>query len=257
MHPSDYFEDTPAVVGGRCFVAMPFSTEFSKDVYGAISSSLREFDITCYRADEVIRGGHVMLDVLSGLAEAELVIVDLTGSNPNVFYELGIAHTIRCAESVWLITQHMKNVPFDVNHYRCIEYELGDHGLIELRNALAQLVKKEILPSRLIYRWTENKEGVTSDRLLGEDRKLYSFSICDVLPGRDTAQFRLIVFRHYPGLPPEQVYNEVQEPLQPGETAPIPKVPWSIKLHEASPDEALFCVCRPEPMNQKKSNEQF
>jgi hypothetical protein len=246
MHPSEFFENTPAVVGGRCFVAMPFSVGFSKEVYGAICSALKEFDITCYRADEVIRGGEVMTDVLSGLAEAELVIVDLTDSNPNVFYELGIAHTIRCAASVWLITQHMRDVPFDVNHYRCVEYALGDHGLSELRNELAKLVKREILPSRLVYRWTENKEGMMSDRLLGEDRKLYSFSICDVLPGRNTVQFRLVVFQHHPRLPPKQVYSKVQKALQPGETVPIPKVPWAIKLHEASPGEALFCVCRPE-----------
>jgi hypothetical protein len=247
MHPSEFFEDTPAVVGGRCFVAMPFSLGFSKEVYDAISSALKEFDITCYRADEVIRGGEVMTDVLSGLAEAELVIVDLTGSNPNVFYELGIAHTIRCAESVWLLTQDMRDVPFDVNHYRCIEYALGDDGLSKLKSELAHLIKKNILPSRLVYRWSEHNASVTSDRLLGEDRTLYSFSICDVLPGRNTAQFRLVVFRHYPGRPPKQVYSKVQEALQPGETVPIPKVPWAIKLHEASSDEALFCVCRPEP----------
>jgi len=246
LHPSEFFEDTPAVVGGRCFVAMPFSVGFSKEVYGAISSALKEFDITCYRADEVIRSGEVMRDVLSGLAEAELVIVDLTGSNPNVFYELGIAHTIRCAESVWLLTQQMRDVPFDVNHYRCIKYALGDDGLSNLKSELSRLVKKEILPSRLVYRWSENNAGVTSERLLGEDRVLYSFSICDVLPGRNTAQFRLVVFRHYPGRPPKQVYSKVQEALQPGETISIPKVPWAIKLHEASPDEALFCVCRPE-----------
>jgi hypothetical protein len=248
MHPSDFFENTPTAKGGRCFVAMPFSVGFEKEVYGAISSALKEFDITCYRADEVIRGGEVMTDVLSGLAEAELVIVDVTGSNPNVFYELGIAHTIRCAESVWIITQDMRHVPFDVNHYHCIAYALGDDGLSELTRKLGQMVKKEILPSRLMYRWTENKEGTTSDRLLGEDRKLYSFSICEVLPGLNTAQFRLVVFRHYPGLAPEQIYSEVQEALQLGESVPIPKVPWAIKLEEASPNEAVFCVCRPDPM---------
>jgi hypothetical protein len=54
------------------------------------------------------------------------------------------------------------------------------------------------------------------------------------------------VFRHYPGRPPKRVYTEVQKALQPGETVPIPKVPWAIKLDEASPDAVSFCVCRPE-----------
>ena len=52
------------LVGGRCFVAMPFSEGFSEEVYDAIGPALKDFDITCYRADEVIRGGEVMTDVL-------------------------------------------------------------------------------------------------------------------------------------------------------------------------------------------------
>src|SRR5262245_44804786 len=101
---------------------MLFSVGFSKEVLHTMKSALKKFDIEWHRADEVIRGGEVMTDVLNGLATAELVIVDLTERNPNVFYELGIAHTTRCVESVWLLTQHMENVPFDVSHYRCIKY---------------------------------------------------------------------------------------------------------------------------------------
>jgi hypothetical protein len=124
MHPSDFFEHALTVKGGQCFVVMPFARKFD-EVYTAIKSALEvpELDFICHRADKVVRGGEVMTDVLHDLAEAELVIVDLTGKNANVFYELGIAHTVRCAESVLLITQSMKHVPFDVQHYRCIEFK--------------------------------------------------------------------------------------------------------------------------------------
>ena len=85
-----------------------------------------------------------MMDVVRNLAEAELVIVDLSGKNANVFYELGIAHTVRCAESVLLITPTMKDVPFDVQSYRCIEYTLGPDGLRQLQDKLVQFVRTEI-----------------------------------------------------------------------------------------------------------------
>jgi hypothetical protein len=248
MHPSDFFENPPAVVGGRCFVAMPFSVGFSKEVIDTIKSALKKFDIECHRADEVIRGGEVMTDVLNGLATAELVIVDLTERNPNVFYELGIAHTTRCVESVWLLTQHMENVPFDVSHYRCIKYALGNDGLSNLKRELVQAAEKQrIVSDRFVYRWSENKADATSEMILGEDRKLYSFSIRDVIAGDNTAQFRLVVFRHYPGRPPKQVYTQVQKPLKQYETVKVPKLPWVIKLDEARRGEALFCACQPEP----------
>jgi hypothetical protein len=46
----------------------------------------------CTRADDVKKLGVVMKDVLGGIEQAQLVVADLTGNNPNVFYELGHAH---------------------------------------------------------------------------------------------------------------------------------------------------------------------
>ena len=248
MHPSDFFEKPPGVVGGRCFVAMPFSVGFSNEVFDAISCALEEFNIECHRGDEVIRGGEVMNDVLSGLATAELVIVDLTEQNPNVFYELGIAHTTRCAEFVWLLTQHKRYVPFDVAPYRWIEYSLGDEGLSKLKIDLANAAKAQRITSeRFVYRWPQNSaDKATSGMYLGEDRKLYSFSIRDVLAGDNSVQFKLVVFRHYFGRSPEQVYCEVQEPLKRNEIVKVPHLPWAIKSDEAPSGEAVFCACEPK-----------
>ena len=248
MHPSDFFEDAPAVKGGQCFVVMPFARKFD-EVYTAIKSALEveELGIICHRADKVVRGGEVMKDVLHDLAEAELVIVDLTGKNANVFYELGIAHTVRCAESVLLITQTMKHVPFDVQHYRCIKYTLGDDGLMELRNKLAQMVKTEILPTRFVFRLAAGQVGDSYDKIPGEDRRfLYSFKICDVMLARDSAQFRLDVYQHQGNLPAERVYSEFHG-LQREERMPVPRTLYALKLDAASPDEAAFCICRPNP----------
>jgi hypothetical protein len=83
MYPKDFFTKAPTVKGGYCFVVMPFTSELSK-VYSAIKAGLEtvNLEITCHRADEVIGSGDVMTDVLRNLAEAEIVIVDLTTRNP-------------------------------------------------------------------------------------------------------------------------------------------------------------------------------
>lgn len=247
MHPMDFFENAPAVKGGHCFVVMPFAIELD-EVYSAIKAALQVegLDVISHRADEVVGGGPVMMDVVRNLAEAELVIVDLTRRNANVFYELGIAHTVRCAESVLLITQTMKDVPFDVQSYRCIEYTLRPDGLSRLQDKLVQFVKAEILPTRFVFRLAKGQTG-ESEKVLGEDRSLYSFAVCDVMLARDSAQIRLDVFRHRVNAPAERVYSEPQPGLAPGESVPIPRIPYALKLDDASPEEAVFCVCRPEP----------
>jgi hypothetical protein len=247
MHPMDFFESAPAVKAGHCFVVMPFARELDT-VYSAIKTALRVegLDIIPHRADEVVGAGPVMMDVVRNLAEAELVIVDLSGKNANVFYELGIAHTVRCAESVLLITQTMKDVPFDVQSYRCIEYTLGPDGLRQLQDKLVQFVRTEILPTRFLFTLAEGQTG-ESERVLGEDRSLYSFAIGDVMLARDAAQFRLDVFRHHLNLPAEPVYSQKQAGLRPGESVPIPRIPYALKFDGPRSDKAVFCVCRPEP----------
>ena len=50
----------------------------------------------------------------------------MTNCNPNVFYELGIAHTLKSAENIFLIKQKGASVPFDVTHLTYHEYETNN-----------------------------------------------------------------------------------------------------------------------------------
>lgn len=65
---------------------------------------------------------------------ARIVIADLTGKNPNVFYEVGVAHTV--GENVILITQRIEDVPFDLRHLRHIQYEYTPRGMIVFEQRL-------------------------------------------------------------------------------------------------------------------------
>ena len=230
---------------------MPFASEFD-EVYANIQLAFKPNDdnreddvqLVCTRADELVRGGTVMTDILKGIAEAELIIVELTGRNPNVFYELGIAHTTRDEESVVLITQSMDDVPFDVKSYRCVEYSPTPAGFSELRKKLADMVRSEILPTRMVFRLKEGQTG-ESGKIQGNDRQFYSFSICDVMLGMDgSSQFRLEVYRHQLGQPGELVLDDKQPVLKREQTVAIPHTSWALKYDGKENDLATFCVCR-------------
>jgi hypothetical protein len=63
-----------------------------------------------------------------------VVICDCTDRNPNVFYEIGIAHAL--AREVILITQAKADIPFDLRHLRFLEYLNNGEGLAALRARL-------------------------------------------------------------------------------------------------------------------------
>jgi hypothetical protein len=174
------------------------------------------------------------------------VIADLTGNNANVFYELGVAHTVRCAESVLLTTQSMEAVPFDVRHNRCNEYTSDPGGLRQLQAKIVEFMKTQVLPTRFLFRLAPGQR-YESEKVLGKDLSLYSFSNSNVILARNAAQFLLKVFRHSYNRPPEPVDPDPQPvALQVGERISMPMIPYGLKLDEANPARAVCCVCRPE-----------
>ena len=125
-------------VAGRrlLFVLMPLSDKFDS-VYRCIAAAAKKTGFECVRADEV-REPSVIVDSISEMiGRAELVVADLTGSNPNVFYELGEAHAT--GKSTILIRHDDPKtsvVPFDLRHHRYVQYELNRGGLAALRQEL-------------------------------------------------------------------------------------------------------------------------
>jgi hypothetical protein len=103
----------------KAFLIMPFKSEFDF-VHEVIKGSTRNFGIDCVRADERAISRPVMEDVKVRVAEADLVIVDFTNQNPNVYYEAGLADAMK---KDWIIlVQSTDDLAFDVRHIRCIQY---------------------------------------------------------------------------------------------------------------------------------------
>jgi len=105
------------------FVLMPFDAEFD-DVYSdLIAAPLLEAGFEVRRADSLLNQRNILADVVTGIADADLIVADVTGLNPNVMYELGLAHAL--GKRTVMITQTLELLPFDLQPYRANEYSLN------------------------------------------------------------------------------------------------------------------------------------
>jgi hypothetical protein len=78
-----------------------------------------------FRADADIFGtGKIIDQIWRGINNAKVLIAELTTRNPNVFYELGLAHALQ--KPVVLVASNEPDVPFDLKHIRVIYYDVQD-----------------------------------------------------------------------------------------------------------------------------------
>lgn len=123
-------------IGDRkiCFVLMPFKKDLD-DVYNeCIKPTLVEKHWECKRSDEVF-GTRAVIDIIHEyIFRPDIIIADLSERNANVFYELGFSHAI--GKNTILVTQALKDVPFDVGFLRLIEYGNNVQGLKKLSSEL-------------------------------------------------------------------------------------------------------------------------
>lgn len=111
--------------GDSCFVMMPFASPVG-DYYGKVyEPAIKKAGLRPVRADDdIFATGKIMDQIWSGIAAAKVLVAELTGRNPNVFYELGIAHALK--KPVVLVSSNEGDVPFDVQHIRVIYYDVYD-----------------------------------------------------------------------------------------------------------------------------------
>lgn len=112
---------------------MPFSDGFNA-VYDTIRQASEGVGLRCRRADDIWENAAIIQDVVALIDRSRMVVCDCSGRNPNVFYEVGIAHTL--GREVILITQNDDDIPFDLRHIRYIRYLNNAEGRAELLSSL-------------------------------------------------------------------------------------------------------------------------
>jgi len=121
------------------FVMMPFK-DFD-NIYDAIKLAVEGIEgkpFTCMRADEQYTNFSIWCrNICKNIRKAKYLIVDTTGKNPNVFYELGFSHALENTKAI-LITQNIKDAPFDIADLNHITY--SPDNLRDLREKMQKAI---------------------------------------------------------------------------------------------------------------------
>jgi tetratricopeptide (TPR) repeat protein len=144
-----------------CFVVMGFGkkTDFEtgrtldldKSYKNMIKPAVQAAGLECVRADEIVHSGLIDVPMYEQLLKADVVVADLSTSNKNAFYELGIRHALRPYTTVVIAEDGIKTFPFDVSHVAVRQYhhmgeDIGFEEVMRFRealtNAISDIIKK-------------------------------------------------------------------------------------------------------------------
>jgi O-acetyl-ADP-ribose deacetylase (regulator of RNase III) len=130
------------ISGKTCFVIMPFGQKrdalsdgqiqdinFDQVYHKIIKPTVERLSLRCTRADEVSKSGLIHKDMIERILNSDVVVVDITTLNANVFYELGIRHTARLSGTV-LVRMANKPIPFNIGGMLVTEYQCDSSDTI-------------------------------------------------------------------------------------------------------------------------------
>ncbi len=153
MYPFDFKPSNLWINNELIFVAMPFNKKYNPVYYNLIEPSLYEVnkDFEIYRSDFKKVTNVIWNDILENLYSAKLTIGVLTGHNPNVYYELGIAHATQQIQRQLLLAPHKRfRSKFDVQHFSYTPYdpeqpENSIENLVnDIKNQLAEFDESKV-----------------------------------------------------------------------------------------------------------------
>lgn len=128
----------------NAFVISPFGMPFDTYFSHIVKPALEECGLYAIRGDSLYRPTTIIDDIWQGIRNAKLLIAELTGRNPNVLYELGLAHAL--SKPVILISESIEDVPFDLRSIRVLVYDKdhpdwGDKLRLSLTRAIKEVLQ--------------------------------------------------------------------------------------------------------------------
>lgn len=140
----------------KCFVVSPIGDEGTDvrknadQLYQHIIKPVCEkCGFAAKRVDEFNTADSITQEIVDALNEYDLVIADLTGHNPNVFFEIG--YRTKSQKPIIHLKRKGESIPFDVSTVRTFEYDLTDLDMVTAtKNRLEQVIQN--------FRYDEVKE---------------------------------------------------------------------------------------------------
>jgi hypothetical protein len=142
---------------------MPFGNWFDRYYQEIYLPAIKDAGFEPVRADELFHAGSVVEQIWEQIEKATVLLADLTDKNPNVFYELGLAHAAR--KPVVFTSGKVDDVPFDLRHLRVIIYDVREPTWAErLRRSITEHLKNaKAEPDKSIPQPFRGKEGDDED----------------------------------------------------------------------------------------------
>ncbi len=156
MYPKiyiDLFRSFPR--NPEVFVAMPFKHEFEGRWSRIYRPAIKACNLKPFRVKESVKGDSIPAEIVDHIGQAKLILADIsdefykndrTYPNPNVMYEVGIAHAVRLPEEVIIVRDNTsKAAPFDIKHIRWNSFDPADPvKTIGIIKKLIKRAEKEI-----------------------------------------------------------------------------------------------------------------
>ena len=157
----------PTAESGTCFVVMGFGkkTDFEtgrvldldQSYLSLIKPAVEAARLKCIRADEIVHSGLIDVPMYEQLLNADVVVADVSTSNRNALYELGVRHALRPYTTVIIAEEMMKSPTFDLSHIVIRKYRhLGeDIGVSEAKRFTSELTDaiRQIMAIEPTSRW--------------------------------------------------------------------------------------------------------
>jgi hypothetical protein len=126
---------------------MPYGEPFDRYYDNIYVPAVRGADLEPIRADSLFRSSPILGDIWRFTRQAKVLLADMSGQNPNVFYELGLAHAI--GQPVVLVASSIEDVPFDLRGLRVIIYNKDNESWgADLRNNISRALTETIEDTR-------------------------------------------------------------------------------------------------------------
>ncbi|MCP4706683.1 MAG: phosphoribosyltransferase [candidate division Zixibacteria bacterium] len=171
----------------KVFVLMPFGSDkeyeggndesnyvYDEIICPGVKLALGE-DVIIEREVDKNRAGSITKAIVSSIVTADVVIVDITGWNPNVFFELGMRYALRNSVTI-LLAQTNTRIPFDIRAYRLIYYSRFKPS--DARTKISSFVEEGI------------SDNAGSDSIVFDTFRNLSVSIPGILDSQRTDQGR-------------------------------------------------------------------